>query len=236
MDMGVNFTGLYRIRLKGQPGDTVVLRFGERLFEDGSLNPLTAVCGQIKRKGMGGAAAPDIAWQTDRYIFGDKTDILYCPSFTFHVYRFMEISGLRYKLEPADMEGIAFHTRVPDDNRFSCSSDLLNAIQQATRRTFLDNLISVQSDCPGREKFGYGGDLNATCEAFMYNFNMQTFYRKTLYDWVDAMMDTCFIDTAPYVGLRTAVCPGNLLFSSHSTSCCCIIMILTSSGSFMIWT
>ena len=36
----------------------------------------------------------------------------------------------------------------------------------------------------------------------MYNFNMQGFYRKTIYDWVDAMQDSIFIDTAPYVGIK----------------------------------
>ena len=73
----------------------------------------------------------------------------------------MEISGLKYKPEITDTEGIVFNSNVEDNNSFSCSSQLLNSIQKATERTFLDNLISVQSDCPGREKFGYGGDLNA---------------------------------------------------------------------------
>ncbi len=75
-DMGRNFTGLYRIRLKGQPGDTVTFRFGERLYENGALNPMTTVCGQIKREGVGGPGAPAIAWQTDSYIFGDAADVL----------------------------------------------------------------------------------------------------------------------------------------------------------------
>ena len=77
--MGVNFTGLYRIRLKGKNGDTIIFRFGERLYENGTLNPMTAVCGQIKQKGMGGPGAPDVAWQTDSYIFGDKTEAWYSP-------------------------------------------------------------------------------------------------------------------------------------------------------------
>ena len=85
---------------------------------------------------------------------------------------------------------------------FSCSSELINDIQQASRRTFLANLISVQTDCPAREKFGYGGDLNAIAESYINNFDMQAFYRKTVYDWVDAMNDTIFIDTAPFVGIR----------------------------------
>jgi alpha-L-rhamnosidase len=210
LDMGVNFTGLYKIRLKGQKGDTVTFRFGERLYENGSLNPMTSVAGQIKGKVSkntekqesawqtnNGPGCPDVAWQTDRYIFGGKTDIWYTPTFTFHVYRYMEISGLKYKPEIADAEGIAFNTNVKGSNSFSCSSDLINKIQQAARRTFSDNLISVQSDCPGRERFGYGGDLNATCESFIYNFDMHSFYRKTVYDWVDAIKDSTFTDIAP---------------------------------------
>jgi alpha-L-rhamnosidase len=202
LDMGVNFTGLYRIRLKGQPGDTVIFRFGERLYEDGTLNPMTSVCGQIKQKGMGGPGAPDIAWQTDSYIFGDKTEDWYSPLFTFHVFRYMEIAGLKYKPEITDAEGIIFNSNVGDAGSFTSSSELLNSIQKATQRTFLDNLISVQSDCPGREKFGYGGDLNATSESFIYNFDMHSFYLKTLYDWVDVLNDSVFVDTAPYVKLN----------------------------------
>ena len=114
----------------------------------------------------------------------------------------MEISGLKTKPEISDITGIAFNSNVEDKNSFNCSSELINSIQKASKRTFLNNLISVQSDCPGREKFGYGGDLNAVCESFMYNFNMQTFYRKTIYDWVDAMKDSVFIDTAPFVGIK----------------------------------
>jgi alpha-L-rhamnosidase len=163
---------------------------------------MTTVCGQIKRAGMGGPGAPDIAWQTDSYIFGDSTTAWYSPDFTFHTYRYMEITGMDYKPDPDDIEGIIIHTDVDTSNHFSCSSDLINAIQQACRRTFLSNLVSVQTDCPAREKFGYGGDLNATAESFICNFDMQAFYRKTVYDWLDAVNDSMFIDTAPYVGIR----------------------------------
>ncbi len=202
VDMGVNFTGTYKIKLTGERGDTVVFRFGERVFEDGTLNPMTTVAGQIKRKGVGGPGAPDIAWQTDSYIFKGGKEEWFSPDFTYHTYRYMEISGLEVKPELEDIKGLFFHSNVPDLNSFSCSSDLLNSIQEATERTFLANLISVQSDCPAREKFGYGGDLNATSESFIYNFDMQAFYRKTIYDWVDAMNDSTFVDTAPYTGIK----------------------------------
>ncbi len=202
VDMGVNFTGTYRIKLKGELDDSVVFRFGERIYPDGTLNPMTTVCGQIKREGMGGPGAPDVAWQTDTYIFGSSAEAWYQPEFTFHTYRYMEISGLGTKPEIEDIEGLALNSNVAGKNSFSCSSNLLNSIQEATQRTFLSNLVGVQSDCPAREKFGYGGDLNATSEAFIYNYDMQSFYRKTVYDWVDAMNDSIFVDTAPFVGIQ----------------------------------
>ncbi len=202
VDMGVNFTGTYKIKLAGNIGDTITFRFGERIYDDGKLNPMTTVIGQIKRKGVGGPGAPEIAWQTDSYVIGSEKETWFQPEFTYHTYRYMEISGLKNKPELSDIEGLFFHSNVENKNNFSCSSDLLNSIQIATERTFLANLISVQSDCPAREKFGYGGDLNATSESFIYNFDMQAFYRKTIYDWVDAMNDSTFVDTAPFAGVQ----------------------------------
>ncbi len=72
VDMGVNFTGTYKIKLSGAVGDTIVFKFGERGYEDGSVNPMTTVAGQMKRKGVGGPGAPAIAWQTDIYTVGSK--------------------------------------------------------------------------------------------------------------------------------------------------------------------
>ncbi|NQU53573.1 MAG: family 78 glycoside hydrolase catalytic domain [Bacteroidetes bacterium] len=202
VDMGVNFTGGYNIKLSGKKGDTITFRFGERIYDDGRLNPMTTVCGQIKREGQGGPGAPAIVWQTDSYIFKDELEVWYSPEFTFHTYRYMEILGLDKKPQISEIVGLAMNSNVTKNSSFSCSSELLNSIQKATERTFLSNLISVQSDCAAREKFGYGGDLNATSESFIYNFDMQQFYRKTIYDWVDALNDSCFVDTAPYVGIK----------------------------------
>jgi alpha-L-rhamnosidase len=202
VDMGLNLTGLYKMRLTGQTGDTIRFRFGERLYENGTLNPMTTVAGQVKQKGRGGPGAPDIAWQTDSYIFGSEKTETWQPQFLFHTFRYMEITGLKYIPQKEDIEAQFFHSDVENQNRFTCSSPILNDIQKICRQTFLNNLITVQSDCPAREKFGYGGDLNATSETFICNFDMQSFYRKTIYNWVDAMQDSIFIDTAPYVGIK----------------------------------
>ena len=202
VDMGVNFTGTYKIKLSGQVGDTIHFRFGERIYDDGSLNPMTTVIGQIKKKSVGGPGAPEIAWQTDSYIVGDEPFSWFEPEFTYHVYRYMEIKGLNKAPNISDIQGLVMHSNVVDAGNFNSSSELLNSIQEITERSFLTNLVSVQSDCAAREKFGYGGDLNATSEAYINNYDMQDFYRKTIYDWIDAMKDSTFVDTAPFAGVQ----------------------------------
>ena len=202
VDMGENFTGTYSIKLSGKKGDKITFRLGERIYRDGSLNPMTSVTGQIKKSGVGGPGAPDVAWQTDSYIFGDDAPVIFSPDFTYHAYRYMEIDGLKEKPKKEDIVGLSIHTAVDQQNHFTSSDPLLNEIQNTVRRTFLANLVGVQSDCPAREKFGYGGDLNATSASFIYNFDMQSFYKKTVYDWVDAINDSTFVDTAPSVGIQ----------------------------------
>lgn len=202
VDMGTNFAGIYKIRLKGKTGDTISFRFGERLYENNTLNPMTTVAGQVKQKGRGGPGSPDVAWQTDTYVFGENGEVWYSPEFTFHTFRYIEIKGLNYSPELADIHGLALNTAVEESNHFECSSGLLNAIQKMCVQTFKSNLVGVESDCPARERFGYGGDINAVAESYIANFDMHDFYRKAVYDWVDVLNDSVFVDTAPYVGLK----------------------------------
>jgi alpha-L-rhamnosidase len=211
VDFGRNFTGVPEVDLKVPAGAQIRFRFGEVLNPNGTLNPLTSVCGQIKgkRKGpddrevsVGGPGAPAIAWQQDVFIARGGGREQYRPDFTFHGFRFMEITGLPEPPAPAACRGIPLHTDLPDAGTFACSDERLNRIQEMCRRTFLANAVSVQSDCPHRERFGYGGDIVATSEAFLMNFDMAGFYAKTVGDWSDAARpDGRFTDTAPFVGI-----------------------------------
>jgi alpha-L-rhamnosidase len=211
VDFGKNFTGLPVIDLDVPAGTKIVLRYGEILNDDGTLNPLTSVCGQIKgmRKNkegvespIGGPGAPAIAWQQDVYIArGGKEN--YRPDFTFRAFRYMEISGVEAAPKPESIRGVRLHSALPDGGTFSCSNELFNRIQKITRNTFVNNVVSVQSDCPHRERFGYGGDIAVTSEAYMMNYDMSGFYAKTIRDWADgAQPDGNFTDTAPFVGVQ----------------------------------
>lgn len=202
-DLGKNFTGLFEAKVAGNEGDSIYFTFGERLYDNGQINPMTAVCGQIKKnKQYLNLGATPIAKQQHCYIIGKGGNGQYSPKFSFHTYRYAEVRGLRHKPEISDFTGLLIHSDVKQTGSFTSSCDLINKIQEITQRTFMSNLIHVQSDCAAREKFGYGGDLAVTNESFICNYDMQAFYRKTINDWLDAMRDSVFIDTAPYVGIK----------------------------------
>jgi alpha-L-rhamnosidase len=215
VDFGTNFTGLPQIKLNVSPGTRITLRYGEILHPDGTLNPMTSVCGQIKgmRKKskdgdgvempIGGPGAPAIAWQQDIYTARGGEAEIYRPDFTFHAFRYMEVTGMLEKPQLDDIRGIRLHSDLPAAGSFSCSNGLFNRIQKITRNTFTNNVISVQSDCPHRERFGYGGDIVASSEAFLMNYDMAGFYAKTVRDFADAARpDGNFTDTAPFVGVQ----------------------------------
>ena len=209
VDFEVNLTGAYAFKLDGtglKSGDRIEIIYGERLNADGSVNPLTQAAGQIKRRGRGGPGAPDVAMQKDVVIADGRGKMLFFNNaVTWHVARYVEIRGCRKLLTPDEIARMPIGSRVvpvePGVSIKSASAEL-NRIHEMCVRTFLANLMGVQSDCPGRERLGYGGDIVATCEAMMLNFDMKEFYLKTLQDFADESEDDGWItETAPYVGI-----------------------------------
>lgn len=203
VDMGRNFSGWARFTFNVPEGTEIKMRYGELLYEDGTLNPMTSVCGQIKRKKPTADGSPPIAWQADTYIARGGGPETYKPRFTFHAFRYVEITGLPARPTLDAVEGLRMNSAVEPVGSFSCSNDLFNRIQTMCQWTFLSNLFGVQSDCPHRERFGYGGDLVTTSDAFMLNYDMANFYAKVARDWHDsALSDGMLTDTAPSVGIQ----------------------------------
>jgi alpha-L-rhamnosidase len=207
-DLGENFAGTVRLRLQAPRGTKIQLRYGELLYPDGTLNPMTSVCGQIKGlrpdgTPVGGPGAPEIAVQQDVYICRGGGEEVYIPRFTFHGFRYVEVTGLLGRPAPRMITGLRLHADVEPAGVFECSDPLLNQIQAMCRRTFLSNLFSVQSDCPHRERFGYGGDMVVSSEALMMNFGMASFYAKAVRNEQEAAFpDGMLTDTAPFVGIQ----------------------------------
>ena len=203
VDMGQNFAGVARIKVKGAAGTKVSLRFGEALFEDGSLNYMTTVATQIKKGGIkGGPGAPATAWQEDGYILKGKGTETWSPKFTFHGFRYVEVTGWPGTPSINDIEGLRMNSDLQAVGSFSCSNTMFNQLHDVIQWTFLSNIFSVQSDCPAREKMGYGGDMVATANAYMYNYDMANFYRKTVRDFVNEQRpEGGMTEIVPFTGI-----------------------------------
>jgi alpha-L-rhamnosidase len=201
VDMGQNFAGVARVKMKGPAGTRIHLRYGEDIYKDGSLNFMTAVCTQLKW-GNGGPGSPQIAWQEDDYILKGGGVEIWSPRFTFHGFRYVEVTGWPGKPTVNDIEGLRMNSDVQAAGSFECSNKMFNQLHKAIQWTFLSNIFSVQSDCPAREKMGYGADIVVTANSFMYNYDMSQFYSKTIRDYANEQQpDGGITEIAPYTGI-----------------------------------
>jgi len=203
-DMGQNFAGVVRFTGNAPGGTEAVFRYAELVYDDGSIDVRTTAATQIKEGGIqGGPGAPATAWQEDRYIFKGKGKEVFEPRFTFHGFRYVEVSGLPYKPTLNELEGIRLNSDISDNASFKCSNPLFNKVQEVTEWTMLSNVFSIESDCPAREKFGYGGDMVTVGEAYIYNYDMANFYTKTVRDFArDARADGGMTECAPDIGIN----------------------------------
>lgn len=203
VDMGRNFAGVARLRVKGARGTKITLRYGEGLMSDSSLNVLTTSATQIKEGAIsGGPGAPKTAWQEDSYTLKGGSVEEWSPRFTFHGFQYVEVVGWPGELTADKIDGLRMNSNFIEDGSFTCSNDMFNQLHEAVQWTYLSNVFSVQSDCPGREKMGYGGDMVATGSSFIYNYDMLHFYTKTVQDFANEQRPLGgMTEIAPFTGI-----------------------------------
>jgi len=203
IDMGQNFAGVAKLKVKGPAGAKITMRFGEGLFDDGSLNVMTTVATQIKKGGIrSGPGAPETMWQEDSYTLKGQGVETWSPKFTFHGFRYIEISGWPGEPTINDIEGLRMNSDLPANGSFACSNEQFNKLHDIIQWTFLSNVFSVQSDCPAREKMGYGADMVVSANAFLYNYNMSHFYGKSVRDFANEQRPKGgMTEIAPFTGI-----------------------------------
>ena len=172
-DMGQNFAGVVRLKIKGNAGDTIVIRYGEMLYPDGSLMT------ENLRK----------ARATDTYILkGGKTEE-WTPSFTYHGFQYVEISGLKEKPEPGIITGLVLGSNTPEAGTFECSDNMVNRLYKNIVWTQRSNFVDIPTDCPQRdERLGWTGDAQVYVSSATLNMDIAAFYTKWLVDLNDAQM------------------------------------------------
>jgi len=205
IDFGQNMAGWMRYEGQVDPGDSIRFRFGERIWPDSTVNTLTSVCGQIKRAGVGGPGAPPVAEQVDIFIPSENREH-FEPRYTFHGFRYVEMTrnseSDTFDVEEDDFIAYRVGTDIKQIGAIESDLEWMNQIQEMVEWTFTSNIFSVASDCPAREKFGYGGDMSANAETWLYNYDMKAIFVKFIRDWKDAIREGKFVDTAPFVGIN----------------------------------
>lgn len=171
-DLGQNFAGKVRLKVKGNPGDKIVLRFGEMLHPDGRLMT------ENLRK----------ARATDTYILkGDPTGEVWESQFTYHGFQFVEVSGYTGKPNKEAITGLVMGSATPLTSTFSCSNDMVNQLYSNIVWTQRANYFEVPTDCPQRdERLGWTGDAQTYVRSATYNADVASFFTKWMIDLEDA--------------------------------------------------
>ena len=120
--------------------------------------------------------------QIDRYITKGGGIEVWEPRFSYHGFRYVEITGWPNELEKEDILGVVVHTDLPEAGDFNCSDERLNQLHQMALWTFRSNIHGIPEDCPARERCGWLGDANMDAEYSIWNYNAKKFWEKYLDD------------------------------------------------------
>ena len=169
-DFGQNLTGVAEITLRAAAGTVITLRHGEML-NDGKQGS-DGKAGTLYTANLRGAKATDI--YTCK---GDSNGETYSPRFTYHGFRYLEISGLGSALPLEDVKAVVIYSDLEDTGALSTSDALLNQLISNTYWGQRGNFLSVPTDCPQRnERRGWTGDAQIFCGTASYNMNAKTFF------------------------------------------------------------
>ncbi len=189
-DFGENVAGWCRLRISGPRGTEVTLRHGEMLNDDGTLY----------------TANLRNASQTDRYVLKGGGEECFEPLFTYHGFRYVELTADSTILPVAVITARVASSLTGRMNRLRTSIRLVNRLQANIGRSQRANSISVPTDCPQRdERLGWTGDSVVFASTAACNFDVLTFYRKWLDDVSDAQLPSGAVpDVVPRVGFLEA--------------------------------
>ncbi|MGD1010882.1 MAG: family 78 glycoside hydrolase catalytic domain [Candidatus Aminicenantales bacterium] len=184
-DMGQNFSGWARLRVKGPRGTDVRMRFVELVYDNGMIN----------RENLRAARAED------HYILKGEGEETWEPRFTYHGFRYVELSGFPGTPMPDSIRGRVAHSAVRPIGSFVASKDILNRLQRIITWGQKTNLHSIPTDCDQRdERMGWMGDAQGTAEEAMMNFDMAAFYTNFVRDIRDVQDDKGRLsDTVPHI-------------------------------------
>ncbi len=183
LNMGQNMVGWVKLKVEGEKGDTVSLRFSERVNPNGSLylEPIRT------------------AKVNDIYILKGEGEEVWEPKFTYHGFQYVEVTGFPGKPTLGNFTGRVVHDALEATGTFTTSNKIINQIYHNARWGIKGNYRSIPTDCPQRdERQGWLGDRATGSRGESYLFDHANFYLKWLQDIEDSQTVTGSLpDVAP---------------------------------------
>lgn len=173
-DFGQNMAGVPELVFHEARGTKILIRFSEMLYPD--LPKYRGKAGMLMRENYRDAESVDV------YICrGDADGETYRPRFTFHGFRYMEVSGVSCAPELHEARALQYSSLTDYQGSFVCSEPLVNRFVENIKWSQLCNFISIPTDCPQRnERMGWTGDTHLFCNTALHNTNFRKFYERNL--------------------------------------------------------
>lgn len=166
VDFGQVIAGRVRFRVRGERGQVVRLEHSEVLDEHG--NYFSNIVGPNKD-------------QTDVYtLAGDPAGETWEPTFTFHGFRYARLTGFLDTASVDDFTAVVTASDLPVIGAFESSDERLNRLHANVLRSQRANFLSIPTDCPQRERYGWTGDLQIFAPAAATNMAVGPFLSRWL--------------------------------------------------------
>ena len=185
-DLGQNFAGIIRLRVKAQKGQTVRLHPGERL--NGTY---------VTQERIG---SPVIFSYTAK---GTDEPEEWQPRFTYFGFRYLRVEGAVPAGEEnpdnlpviENLTGLHITNSAPEAGTFTCSNPLFNKTHELIDWAMRSNMTSVLTDCPHREKLGWLEQYHLMQYSLQYRYQLARLYEKCFNDMQQAQRADGMIPT-----------------------------------------
>jgi alpha-L-rhamnosidase len=169
-DLGQNMVGRARFKGSALAGTHITLRFAEALNPDGTIYVENLRNARV----------------TDYYTFKGAGEEIWEPLFTFHGFRYVELTDYPGEVSRDTITGIVIHSEMEPTGEFECSDMLINQLQRNILWGQKGNFIDVPTDCPQRdERLGWTGDTQVFASTAAFNLDVAGFMTKWAQDVAD---------------------------------------------------
>src|SRR5690554_1451025 len=192
-DFGQNMVGWAKIKIVAPKGDSIKFRYAELLHEDGT----------VAQENLRSADVVDI-------VVSNGEEIVWEPKFTYHGFRYIQVSGLKEKPSIQDITGKVIYTDQPFIGSFECSNELINNINKNVIWGQKGNFYPAPTDCPQRdERLGWMGDAQIFAPTANFNMHLDRYWSKWMFDITDGQDEEGWVyDVNPPIVVSGPSKPG----------------------------